>query len=80
MKNTLYTYNNTTNTVTYVDCYSMYLGNVVSVNTNYRKTPIKGRLVKVSPDSIVLERLDGNLTTIARHAVLSIKNGREWVV
>lgn len=74
----MYITNNTSTNIEYADNYLRFLGNVVSIVISYRNKPIKGRLIKLSPEFLELERLDGTINTITRRAVLNINNAREY--
>ena len=71
--------NNITN-IEYADSYLRFLGKVVSVTVNYRNKPIRGRLIRLSPEYLEIERFDGTINTITRKAVLNINNAREKVI
>jgi hypothetical protein len=76
--NNKYTYSNCTigNNIGYEDCYGMYLGKVVSITVDYRTVPIKGKLIKLSVGNVFVERLDGNITVIARRSITSMRAGK----
>lgn len=74
----MYITNNTSTNVEYTDSYLKFLGKVVSVVVTYRNKPIRGRLIKLSPEHLELERLNGDITTITRMAILSVNNAREF--